>query len=164
MSTNKKAKSVNPWGNYSIEIPEQETPNYRPSEFQTSELPQLQNSKIAELQQFESLQVQNSEPPKVQTSESPEGRNSVISTSQTFAIADSQTSELPQLQNSTSSNFSAKNNQQNGKKRKPSYRDRGWEQLTSYLSPRARKKLGDKSYKDKRDISLILDELIINHL
>lgn len=160
----KGSKPVNIWGNYNIDVPKLEEQNPTIPKLQNSESSQLHNSTITEFYNSESAKVQTFESPQVQPSKSLEDINSAISEVQTSEPSQLQNSESLQLQTSEIVNSNVKNNLKNGKKRKLSYKDMGWEQLTSYLSQRARKKLGDKSYREKRDISLILDELILNHL
>ncbi len=96
----------------------------------------------------ENVNVQKFENPNVQTSENIE----------------MQTDENVNVQKST---FSVKKNTlnkgKNGRK-KPAYKDMGWLPLTMYLSPRAKKKLSDKGYKEQKNLSEILDELILNNL
>jgi hypothetical protein len=165
-------KNVDVWANYNLGITKKEVQNSTLPQIQNSESSQLQTSEIVKVQTSEISETQNSETPKFQTSEDSNIENYKITKLQNSSTPEFQTSEITDVQSSESSQFhnstivetTIRASSKNGKKRKLSYRDMGWEQLTSYLSPRARKKLGDKSHKEKKDISLILDELILNNL
>lgn len=83
---------------------------------------------------------------------------------QKFENADVQTSENVNVHKSTSEiKKNTLNKGKNGRK-KPAYRDMGWLPLTMYLSPKAKKKLSDKGYREQRNLSEVLDELILTNL
>lgn len=97
---------------------------------------------------FENPDIQKSENAKLQTSENVE-----IQTGKNVNVQNT----TPELKKNTL------NKGKNGRK-KPAYKDMGWLPLTIYLSSRAKKRLGDKGYKEQKNLSEILDELILNNL
>lgn len=101
-----------------------------------------------------------------------ESKTSENSDIQKFKNANVQTSENVEIQTNENVNIQKsipevnKNNLNKGKngKKKLSYTDRGWQPITTYLSPRAKRKLAYQGYKEQRNLSEILDELILNNL
>ena len=143
-----KNKNVNVWHNYDINIPKNDATESKNLDLQTFESVQVQNSTLADLQTFAS--------PQVQTFESTNLPN--------YTSLDLQTFES--LKDTEYRSIDKENSKQEKQKKnkKLSYKDRGWFQMTAYVSQKSKKKLYDKAHKEEKDISFIIDELIINKL
>lgn len=129
-----KKKNVNVWGNYELDINNDEA-----IDRETSNIENL-TSENPDVQKFKSTNVQISENVEMQT-----GKNVNVQKS------------ISEIKNNT------QNKGKNGRK-KPAYKDMGWLPLTAYLSPRAKKRLSYISYKEQKNLSEILDQLILNNL
>lgn len=104
----------------------------------------------------EDIESPNSENPDIQKIE-----NANV---QTFDDVEMQTGKNVNVQKSISEVKSNTLNKGKNGRKKPAYKDMGWLPLTAYLSPRAKKRLSYISYKEQKNLSEILDELIINNL
>lgn len=127
-----KRKNVDVWSNYTLGIDDEISEIEVDKESKTSENPDIQKFKNANVQTSENVEIQTDKNVNVQKSISEVKSNTL-------------------------------NKGKNGRK-KPAYKDMGWLPLTAYLSPRAKKRLSYISYKEQKNLSEIIDELILNNL